>query len=450
MLRKRLIAAALTIAFTLVNGYARKPGDPFKPGLNLFSKDQDVQLGLQAAGEVRQKYKVVENRELQDYVTRIGKKLAAVPEADKYPYTFTLVYDPSINAFALPGGPTFIHTGLILAADNEAQVAGVLAHEISHVALRHGTNQMSKANFLQLPAILAGVVTGSNILAQLTQLGATGFMLKFSRNAETQADLLGAKIMSRAGYNPIEMARFFEKLEAEGGSRAPQFLSDHPNPGNRVKAVEEEITAFPRTSYNASAGDFASVKNQVKQLQATYVKQNPRPSQSGGQSAQPPAPPSGNFKQFNGKHYTFVHPDSWEVFGSSDSGAVTVAPRQGIVQKGQAGAVGYGVIASFALDEDNSHGDLRHETSDLIRQMSRSNSGLRVSGEARNVTIDSNAGLMTPLVSESPFGGNETDMLLTVARPEGLFYMIFVTPEKEFRNYQKTFDDMVRSLRFSN
>jgi predicted Zn-dependent protease len=182
---RRFAAVLMTLAVALPI-YARKPGEPLKPGFNLFSKQQDIQLGQQAAAQVSKQYQVVQNQELQEYIRRIGERLAATQEARSsgFPFTFTLVNDKSINAFALPGGPTFVHTGLILAADNEAQIAGVLAHEISHVILRHGTNQASKANLLQIPALLAGVATGSNLLAQLTQLGATGFLLKFSRTAE--------------------------------------------------------------------------------------------------------------------------------------------------------------------------------------------------------------------------------------------------------------------------
>lgn len=214
LISRRFAALAVTLAMALPACAMRKPGETLKPGFNLFSKQQDIQLGQQAAAEIRKQYQVVQNQELQEYVRRIGERLAATSDAraSGFPFSFTLVNDRSINAFALPGGPTFIHSGLVQAADNEAQVAGVLAHEIAHVVLRHGTNQTSKANLLQIPALLAGVATGSNLLAQLTQLGATGFLLKFSRSAETDADAMGTRLMNEAGYNPIEMARFFEKL----------------------------------------------------------------------------------------------------------------------------------------------------------------------------------------------------------------------------------------------
>jgi len=177
------------------------------------------------------------------------------------------VLDDSINAFALPGGPTYIHTGLILAAENEAQLAGVMGHEISHVALRHGTNQASKANLLQLGAMLGGgLLGGGSLMAQLAQLGigfgANSVLLKFSRTHEREADLLGARIMSRVGYNPIEMARFFEKLQAETGKRSglAQFLSDHPDPGNRMKRIQEAIQYFPRRTYNAGTGKLPRIQ----------------------------------------------------------------------------------------------------------------------------------------------------------------------------------------------
>ncbi|MGH9719948.1 MAG: M48 family metallopeptidase [Bryobacteraceae bacterium] len=439
-------ATFLAVLMT-VPALARRPGEPIKPGFNLFSKADDVALGQQAAAEIRKKLRVADNRDLQDHIARIGKLLAAQPEAEArtYQYSFTAVADKSINAFALPGGPTFIHTGLISAADNEAQVAGVMAHEIAHVALRHGTNQASKANLMQVPAVLVGVATGSNLWAQLTNLGATSLLLKFSRTAETQADLLGARIMSQAGYNPVEMARFFEKLEAEGGSRAPEFLSDHPNPGNRVKKVEQEITAFPRRNYNASAGDFGRLKPLVSQVPAASA-----PNSSAAAPAPAPVKPSSGFRQLRGQHFAFSHPDNWEVFGDPNSASITVAPREGVVQSGGRGGIGYGVVASFYLPERNRK-DLKKNTEDLIKRLQATNPGLQiVSRDARRQKIDGSNGMLVQLGSESPFGGPETDMLLTVERPEGLFYSIFIAPQREFRNLEPAFNEIIKSIRFSN
>jgi len=255
----------------------------FKPGFNLFTRDQDIQLGKEAAVEIQKQVELVDDKELNAYINLIGQRLASQPQADKYPYTFKVVNDPSINAFALPGGPTFVHTGLIAAVDNEAQLAGVLAHEIAHVALRHGTNQASKAQLIQLPALLAGNSLGTgSVLGRLGQigigLGANSVLLKFSRTAETQADLLGAQIAAQAGYNPIEIARFFEKLEAEGGARGLQFFSDHPNPGNRMKAIEDEIRQLPPRAYSADTGRLPRMKAIIAKL--------PPPKKRSGQGGQ--------------------------------------------------------------------------------------------------------------------------------------------------------------------
>jgi len=137
----------------LVSSLSAQIKEP-KPGMNLFSKEQDIQLGIETAAEIEKQYEVIKDPGLQRYIDNVGQKLTRSKRASEFPYTFTVVSDDSINAFALPGGPMFIHTGLIKAAENEAQLAGVMSHEISHVALRHGTNQASKANLIKLPAVL--------------------------------------------------------------------------------------------------------------------------------------------------------------------------------------------------------------------------------------------------------------------------------------------------------
>ncbi len=216
---------------------------PPKPGWNLFSPQQDIQLGKEAQAQVEQQMPVIHNSEVVNYLKNIGQRLARSQYAGNWPYTFELIADKNINAFSLPGGPIYVNSGAIAAADNEAQLAGVLAHEMSHIALRHATNQASKANLVRLPALLAVAIAGGSLLGSLAQagigLGANSVLLKFSRSAESQADYNGVLIMADAGYNPIEMARFFEKIEAQAGksSALEQFLSDHPNPGNRVQAV---------------------------------------------------------------------------------------------------------------------------------------------------------------------------------------------------------------------
>ena len=251
----------------------------FHQGFNLFSKEQDVQLGKESADQVRKQMTVIKDPVLTDYVNRVGKRLVSAREAQEsgFPFTFEVVADPSINAFALPGGPMFINTGLLRAVDNEAQLAGVMGHEMSHVILRHGTNQASKSQLIQLPAVLGSQVAGGSMLGKLTQLGiglgANSVLLKFSRTAESQADLMGSHLMAESGYNPIEMARFFDKLNAEGGQRAPQFMSDHPNPENREKAIQEEIQKLPQKNYGYQTGQFQRMKQVVAGIREPKPKQ---------------------------------------------------------------------------------------------------------------------------------------------------------------------------------
>ena len=270
MRQKRILFLLVAGALSLTAW--RRPGEPLTPsGLNFFSKQQDIQLGQEAATEVRKQVTVVQNQFLQDYIRHIGKRLMAQAEAGDWPFNFTVILDPNINAFALPGGPMFVNSGTIANADNEAQIAGVMGHEMSHVILRHGTKQASKANLLQIPVMLAGAVAGDgSLLGELTKLGvglgANSILLKYSRDDESQADALGTHLMAEAGYNPIELARFFEKLEAHGGSRTMQFLSDHPNPGNREQAIQAEIGTLPKRHCGYQSGDLERAKAEVAKL----------------------------------------------------------------------------------------------------------------------------------------------------------------------------------------
>ncbi len=447
---RRLLRAVVLVA-ALGSGCAtRIPGAPLQPGFNVFSKEQDIQLGQEAAAQIRQQADIVANQGLQNYVSRLGMQLAAQPLADGYPYSFTLINDDSINAFALPGGPIFAHSGLIEAADNEGQVVGVLAHEIAHVALRHATNQASKANLIQLPAVLAGAAIGQeSVLAQLGQLGlglgVNSLLLRYSRDAENQADAFGTRLMAQAGYNPLEMARFFEKLEAEGGSRAPQFLSSHPNPGNRIQAVQAEIQALPPQQYQAGTGQFGPMKQMVAQLPPPR-----RPVETATAVAPPSAPSgaSGDFRQLNTDALSLAYPAGWEVFGDRSSAVVTIAPRQGLVRNASGGvSIGYGVVLSYYYPQSGRL-ELGQATQELIGQLGSINPSLRVAEGQRRARVDGQPALLTILSAASPYGGAETDYLLTVAQPQGLFYMVFVGPRSQFDQLSGVFDQMLRSLRF--
>ncbi|HZT30195.1 MAG TPA: M48 family metallopeptidase [Bryobacteraceae bacterium] len=447
------LALGLCFALLLAATAAAQGPRQLKPGWNLFSKDQDIQLGKEAAAQVEKQYTVVRDEALVQYIRRIGAKLASTPEAGGYPYSFQVVADKSINAFALPGGPAFVHTGLLAAADNEAQVAGVLAHEISHVALRHGTSQASKANLFQLPALLASGMLGKSgsMLGQLAQLGiglgTNSVLLKFSRTAESDADLLGTRIMAKAGYNPLEMARFFEKLEASGGARGPQFLSDHPNPGNRVKAVETEIGYLPRSSYTTgSANEFA----RIQKLAAAVPVPPPKQAASAQPTAAPSMPQipvSRTIREYRASAYAISYPDNWQATAAQKSQGVTLAPREGYVQ-GSGG--GYSIGAGAVVDFASKTGDLNRDTAGLLQKLAGENADMRTQEPSKSTRVNGQPALVTILQSRSPFAGEtEVDTLVTVERPEGLFFVVLIAPQSMVRNMQGAFDAMLRSIRFS-
>jgi Zn-dependent protease with chaperone function len=437
-----VLVAVCGLAFAAAK--ERKP----KPGiLNFFTKDQDIQMGKEYSAQVEKEMPVINNAELNSWLQALGAKLAQQPEAGGYPYTFKVIQDKSINAFALPGGATFTHTGLITAAENEAQIAGVLAHEISHVALRHGTNQASKAQIVQLPAMLAAGRAGGGITGALTQLGiglgANSVLMSFSRGAESDADVLGARIMHGAGYNPIEMAKFFEKLEAESGkgSALTQFFSDHPNPGNRVKEVQEQIPYFKKRAYDPDSNMLPRMKTLI-----AGMPEIPKPVKMAPGTAGNPDPavsrPVSSLRDFTGKDAVFSYPQNWEVLGQ-DKGEVTIAPKTAAFQNG----LGYGMIANFFDDK----GSLEQATGALLAEIRKSNPSMRVDGNARKARVSGTNTIQTRLLSDSPYANStEVDTLITFERPGGVFYLVFIAPDREMSQAGPVFDSILRSVRFPN
>jgi len=248
---------------------------------NNYTPAQDVQLGLQTAAQVQRQFSLLPRRsEVDNYVEQVGRRLvAAIPDQYQYPqfrYSFDVVNARDINAFALPGSPVYVNRGMIEAARSEGEVAGVMAHELAHVALRHGTAQATKAQSakFQLPtlggAILGAIVGGTagSAISQGTQMGLGVYFLRFSREYEQQADILGAQIMARAGYDPHELANMFRTIEQQSGSGGPEWLSDHPNPGNRYQRINQEAARLgfrsSEMTYNTVA--FNRVQSQLRRM----------------------------------------------------------------------------------------------------------------------------------------------------------------------------------------
>jgi beta-barrel assembly-enhancing protease len=416
-----------------------------KPPWNMYSPDTDVQVGKQNARMLEKRLPLCNDPKVDAYLTNLGMKLVAkLPTRGvQYPWEFHCVNSKEINAFALPGGYVFVNRGAIEAADNEGQLAAVMAHELSHVVLRHGTAQASKAQLMQGAAgIFGGIFGGSTsgaLLSQGVALGAGGLLLRYSRSDETQADVLGTQTLYDVGYDPRAMAQFFEKLEAETkGKNPPQFLSDHPNPGNRVERVNEEIDKLGGVPANAKrdSAEFEAIKREVMSL--PIVKTPPASAASAA-----PAPPSGNFVDYQGNGYALKVPENWKKY--EDNGSVTFAPDGGIAQKG---GLTYGMIASVnQVQADTSEHALENATQALIQELSKTNAGLQVTREPGRVQLNGQPGLSTYLSNDSPTGGQETDWLITVLQPQGLVSFLCVAPKAAYPQYEKTFTAVLDSVR---
>ena len=448
--------AAIAVTFLLA-GFGQGKINPPKPGWNLFSKDQDIQLGRENAIQVEKQYVVVNDPEVTGYLNNLGGRLAKSKYAGDFPFTFKLVSDDSINAFALPGGPMFVHTGLIKAAENEGQLVGVLAHEMSHVALRHGTHQATTANALQIVPALAGALAGGGMLGQFAQMG-LGFgenslMLKFSRSAESQADYNGGLMMASIGYSPIDMAHFFEKLEAQSGQQGfiSRMMSDHPSPGNRVKASEDLAKLLPPQQYNSDNTQF---KKERALVMAMKVQPKPQQVAAGGTSTPTKISdlrPSSQLRGFDGSAHNFQYPTNWEVFGDASTPSITVAPRGGIGQSAQGGqtVVAYGIMQSY-FQHQNSNGDLKSDTAALIQGMQQGDSKMKVVG-TQNLTVGGKPAIATQIESVSAFEGEtEVDLVVSLERPEGLFYLVLIAPKSEWSSAQPIYQRIVGSVKFSN
>jgi Zn-dependent protease with chaperone function len=453
MIRKSL-ATILTLGL-LVPQFAFARYNP-KPGMNFFSPEQDVQLGQQNAAEVEKQLPIVKDAQLNQYVQRLGQKLVAhAPSVNgvQYPFTFKIVNQKEINAFALPGGPIYVNLGTIQAADTEAQLAGVIGHEMGHVIMRHSTNQASKQMLAQVPFAVLGGKVGGGMMGQLAQLG-IGFglnsvFLKYSRQAESQADLIGTDIIHDAGYDPRAMAQFFEKLEAQGGARGPQFLSDHPDPGNRAEAVAAEAATLPRMQYQGDSSDFRAIKQKVSGMKGLSAQEIQQGQHAQGGSNAPSGTiarsndikPSSNYKSLDHSAFTMSYPENWSPSGDANS-SVTIAPKGGAAGN----SVAYGVIVSGAQAPQGA--SLEAATSQLASQMQKAN-GLQQVGNGENFSLNGKPARSLVLQGNSPLQGEqERDWLVTQQRPDGtLMYLVFVSPEKDFKSLQPAFEKMLRSFK---
>ena len=291
---KRLLSASLSfsLAVALVapaSVFAENPEkDPDQignrnvgKGVNFYSLEKEIALGKQLASEVERQAKIINDPVIAEYVNRIGQNLVRNSDA-KVPFTIKVIDSEEVNAFALPGGFFFVNSGLIMKADTEAELAGVMAHEIGHVAARHGTKQATRGEIAQIgmiPLIFMGGWTGYGIYEAASVLVPVGF-LKFSQHMESEADLLGLEYMYKAGYDPTAFVDFFEKietLEKRKPGAVSKFFSTHPPTDERIRAAQKNIQEYlkAKPEYVVTTSEFNDVRARLIAMHNKRKVDNP-------------------------------------------------------------------------------------------------------------------------------------------------------------------------------
>jgi hypothetical protein len=425
-------------------------------GRNLFTPQQDVEMGRALMQEVASSENLSRDSYSGGYLTALGNQLAVNAPGYKYPYEFKILNDDRIDSFALPGGFIYVTRGLIEAAPDEPQLAGVLAHQIAHVVLRHGTQQVSKEYQAAVPSAAQGRVSVSTAMNRLDTFYDDPSVQKFSAEFERQADLIGAQLLHDARFDARQMPVMFQRLQAEPANLTADLFQNHPGVNNRAVRIRREVQNLGGLPRNVR-GDSPDLHRAQDRLRVESTASNNNNNADDDFQIVDVDPPSTQMVTYRGRDLEFRYPQNWRV--SEEGSAISVAPDNGFVD----GSLAYGVtISTFNPEDSNLFGQfglnpsgtrtndttLSRATDQLIQDLQRSNPNMR---EVRSSTrrVDGEAAIVTELSNDSPLGGRETDWLVTVLRPDGLLhYLIGVAPQSEFSRYAPTFDRMVTSIRF--
>ena len=435
---------------------------------NKYSVQDDVKLGRQAAAEAEQQFPLLRDNEVNGYVEDVGRRLVSAIPAEfqhrEFQYFFKVINARDINAFALPGGPMYVNRGMIEAAGREGEMAGVMAHEISHVALRHGTAQATKG---QKYGLLAGILgIGGQILggpagaaAQIAGQGVGVYFLKFSREYETEADILGAQILARAGYDPRDLATMFQRIQQQGGGASGGFLSSHPSPQNRYARINQEAQYLRVENPVRDTREFESVKAKLRgygtaPTMAEIARSGQRypaentgnyPSNSPGGRVDYPSTRYRNYSEFGFLNVSV--PENWRELRGSNS--VWFAPEGGYGQYQGQDVFTHGV--NFGVFRSQSR-DLRQATQELVNSFAQGNGNMRQSGAMQRSSIGGRSGYTVQLTNINEATGQRENVALisTQLRNGDVFYMIAVAPQSEARSFLNAFNYIHRSARLSD
>lgn len=447
-----LLSASVLLAQTVIT-----------PPNNKYTPAEDVELGRQAAAQVEQQLPILDDEAVAQLMATIGPRLVqSIPREfrfEEFRYSFQVVNVREINAFALPGGPTYLNRGMIAQARTQGEVASVMAHEISHVALRHGTAQATKATKYEIGTML-GAVVGSIIggkwggaVAQGTEFGLGTAFLRFSREYERQADLLGSHIMAAAGYDPREMASMFQTIQKQGGSGGPEWLSSHPDPGNRYEAITREAELLEVRNPVRDARVFTTAQTRLSQMAPAPTTKDatrasagnvPVPAREGTLDPGRVAAPSSSYKTYTeGDLFRVSVPSNWRELPGNDS--VTFAPEGAHGNADGQGVLTHGMVIGVSR---NAVRDLRGATEEFAASLAFDNPNLGKASAYSQVKLSGRQWLRTTLSNRSP-GTNQDERLavFTMLLDDGtLFYALGVAPRDRFSSYEGTFRKIVGSI----
>jgi Zn-dependent protease with chaperone function len=431
---------------------------------NKYKVEDDIKLGRDAARQIEQQMPILNDAEATRYVQEVGRRLVnAIPpefQQTQFQYTFQIVNARDINAFALPGGPMFVNRGMIEAAKNEGEMAGVMAHEISHVALRHATAQATKQSnplnqILGIGAVLGGAILGGETGAVLGQNIYKGLLVNpYSREYETQADVLGAQIMARAGYDPRDLANMFQTIANQGGSRTPEWLSSHPDPGNRFNNINREASLLrvsPEPIKITQA--FLSTKRRFQGMPRAQsmeeIARNPQNNRGqsttvNGRYETRVATPASRYRTYSsGSQISVDVPENWSTVTESET-SVWFAPEGAYGNNG----ITHGAMIGVA---QTSNANLAQATQEYVEGLLQNNDYLQQQDNYARTTLSGRSGLATVLSGRSPITNrNEVVTVYTTSLRSGyLFYVITVVPQNEAAAYNYAFRNMLRTLRLN-
>jgi len=411
-----------------------------RQGSNVFSVQQDIEMGRQLSQDAESYYTVVDDSYPNAYIQALGSQLAAHAPGPRFPYQFKIIDDSKFDVFALPGGTIYVTSGLIQAAPTEPQLAGVLAHEIAHVVLRHATQQISKAYTDENPNYTRSRINVQDVLNDLDigfGYGSDSLLFKYSPAFERDADIIATQILYDANFDPRQMTAAFTG-----------FFKNHTNTVNQAARVRREIQNLGglRTNIRGDSPDLHTAQKRLGGQVGT--------SASGSRTDLP----STRMVSYQGRDFSMRYPSNWRVSELDD--VVTIAPTNGT----RSGELIYGMrIATFeprsnffgqnSFNVPGSTSDittLRQATDELLDYLRQSNPNMRVVQTDSRGQVDGEPSITMEIANETS-AGRETDKLVTVLRRNGLLYsFIGVAPEHEFNRYDSLFEDMIASVRFND